>query len=38
MLYKDYDRKGSVKKISGPNHQGACSQDELTGGKPPDVK
>jgi hypothetical protein len=29
MLYKDYERKLSVKKISGPESQGAWRQDEL---------
>jgi hypothetical protein len=38
MLHKDYDRKGSVKKISGREPQGAWRQDELIGGKLPDVK
>jgi hypothetical protein len=38
MLYKDYDRKGSVKKIFGLEPQGAWRQDELIGGKPPVVK
>jgi hypothetical protein len=38
MLLKDYDRKGSVEKISGLNSQGAWRQDELIGSKPPVVK
>jgi hypothetical protein len=38
MLRKDYDRKGSVEKISGRELQGSWRQDELIGGKPPDVK
>jgi hypothetical protein len=40
ILNKDYDGKGSVakKKISGRESQGARSQDELIGGKPPVVK
>jgi hypothetical protein len=38
MLHKEYDRKGSVKKISGREHRGAGRQDELIGGKPPFVK
>jgi hypothetical protein len=38
MLRKDYDRKGSVEKISGRESQGAWGQDELIGGKPPVVK
>jgi hypothetical protein len=37
MLLKEYDRKGSVEKISGREFQGAWSQDELIGGKPPVV-
>jgi hypothetical protein len=37
MLYKDYDRKGSVakKKNSGRDPQEAWKQQELIGGKPP---
>jgi hypothetical protein len=27
-----------LKKIAGRDSQGACRQDELTGGKPPIVK
>jgi hypothetical protein len=38
MLHKDYDRKRSVKKITGRESQGAWRQDELIGGKPPVVK
>jgi hypothetical protein len=38
MLHKDYDRKGSVEKISGCDTQGARRQDELIGGKPPAMK
>jgi hypothetical protein len=38
VLHKDYDRKGSVEKISGRESQGSCRQDELIGGKPPVVK
>jgi hypothetical protein len=40
ILRKDYeyDRKGSVEKISGRGPQGAWCQDELIGGKPPVVK
>jgi hypothetical protein len=39
MLHKDNDRKGSVKtKISGRDHQGSWSQNELIGSKPPVVK
>jgi hypothetical protein len=39
MLYKDYDRKGSVeKKIIGRGPQGAWRQDELIGDKLPVVK
>jgi hypothetical protein len=41
MLHKNYDRNGSVakkKKNSGHDPQGAGSQDELIGGKPPVVK
>jgi hypothetical protein len=35
----DHDRKVSVaKKISRREYQGAWSQDELIGGKPPVVK
>jgi hypothetical protein len=29
MLHKDYDRKGSFKKIAGRESQGACHQDEM---------
>jgi hypothetical protein len=36
MLYKDYNRNCSVgNKIIGRESQGACSQDELIGSKPP---
>jgi hypothetical protein len=39
MLYKGYNRKGSVaKNISGPDPQGAYHQDELFGGKPQIIK
>jgi hypothetical protein len=38
MLHKDYDRKGSVEKISGREHKGAKRQDELIGGTPPVIK
>jgi hypothetical protein len=38
MLHKDYDRKGTIEKISGRDTQGAWRQDELIGGKPPVVK
>jgi hypothetical protein len=38
MLHKDYGRKGSVKKISRRESEGAWHQDELTGGNPPVVK
>jgi hypothetical protein len=38
MLYKNYDRKGSVTKYSGREPQGVWRQDELIGGKPPGVK
>jgi hypothetical protein len=39
MLHKDYDRKCSVEnKIADRESQGACSQDELIGGKLPVVK
>jgi hypothetical protein len=38
MLHKNYDRKGSVEKISGRELQGAWSQDELSGGKQSVVK
>jgi hypothetical protein len=39
MLHKDYDRKCSAeKKITGPEYQGACCQDELIGDKSPAVK
>jgi hypothetical protein len=38
MLRKDYDRKDSVKKISGREPQGDWRQDELIGGTPPVVK
>jgi hypothetical protein len=39
MLYKDYDRKGSIeKKKPGCEPQGAWHQDELIGGKPPVLK
>jgi hypothetical protein len=35
MFHKEYDRKGSVEKISGHDPQGASRQDELIGGKQP---
>jgi hypothetical protein len=38
MLYKDYDRKGSVENISGRDPQGTLLQDEFTRVKPPVVK
>jgi hypothetical protein len=38
LLHNDYDRHSSVEKISGRDPQGAWSQDELIGGKPPVVK
>jgi hypothetical protein len=38
ILHKDYDRKGSVEKISGREPQEAWSQDKLIGGKPSVVK
>jgi hypothetical protein len=39
MLYKDYDRKGSVEKeISGRESQVAWRQDELISRKSPVVK
>jgi hypothetical protein len=38
MLHKDYDRKGSVKKIRGRESPEAWRQDELIGGKPPVVQ
>jgi hypothetical protein len=38
MLHKDYDRRGSVKKIAGREFQGACFQDELIGSKQSVVK
>jgi hypothetical protein len=40
LLHKDHDSKGSVKKneIAGSESQGAWSQGELIGGKPPVVK
>jgi hypothetical protein len=38
IVTKDYNLKGSVANKSGRESQGACSQDELTGGKPPVVK
>jgi hypothetical protein len=38
MLHRDYDHKGSVKKVAGCESQGAWRQDELIGGKPPVVK
>jgi hypothetical protein len=38
MLHKDYDRKGSVEKISGRDPQDVWRQDELTGSKPPVIK
>jgi hypothetical protein len=37
-LHKDYHRKGSVKKRSGRESQGASRQEELTGSKLPAVK
>jgi hypothetical protein len=38
MLHKDYDRMGSVEKISGRVPQGAWRHDERNGGKPPVAK
>jgi hypothetical protein len=38
MLHKDYNRKGSVEKISDHESAGAWRQDEPIGSKPPDVK
>jgi hypothetical protein len=38
MLHKDYDRSGSVEKITGRESQGVLRQDELIGGKPPVLK
>jgi hypothetical protein len=38
MLHKDYYRKGSVEKISGPSSQEAWREDGMIGGKPPVVK
>jgi hypothetical protein len=40
MLHEDYESKCSVekKKNAGHESQGACHQDELVGGKPPNVK
>jgi hypothetical protein len=35
MLQKDYDRKGSVEKVSVRESQGAWRQDDVIGGKPP---
>jgi hypothetical protein len=37
MLHKDYESKFSVKN-TGRESQGACHQEELIGGKTPDVK
>jgi hypothetical protein len=37
MLRKEYDREGSVEKISGRDPQGAWRQNELIGGEPPVV-
>jgi hypothetical protein len=38
MLHKDYNRTCSVEKNTGRESQGAWSQDELIGGKPPVVQ
>jgi hypothetical protein len=38
MLYKNYDRKGSVEKVASRESQGTWYQDELIGGKPTVVK
>jgi hypothetical protein len=38
MLRKDYNRKCSVEKISGPESYGAWRQDELICGIPPVVE
>jgi hypothetical protein len=38
MLHKDYNRQSSFEKFAGREAQGACRQDELTGGKPPVIK
>jgi hypothetical protein len=37
-LNKDYNRKGSLEKISGRDPQGDWRQEELFGGKLPVVK
>jgi hypothetical protein len=36
-LYKNYEGKCSVKKITDRESEGACRQEELIGGKPPVV-
>jgi hypothetical protein len=38
MLHEDYDRKGSLEKISGREPQADWRLNELSGGKPPVVK
>jgi hypothetical protein len=38
MLHNDFDRKGSVEKVTADESQGTRRQDELIGGKPPFVK
>jgi hypothetical protein len=38
MVRKDYEGKGSVKRICGRDPQKAWHQDELIGGKPPAIK
>jgi hypothetical protein len=38
MLRNDYDRKGSVEKVSAREPERAWRQDELIGGKLPVVK
>jgi hypothetical protein len=38
MFHEDYKSKCSVEKNTGLGSQGAWHQDELIGGKPPDVK
>jgi hypothetical protein len=38
LFLKDYDRKGSLEKVSGREPQGAWGHDKLIGSKPPVVK
>jgi hypothetical protein len=38
MLHRDYKANVQLEKNTGREFQGACSQEELIGGKPPVIK